>query len=202
MSVVIVDHGLCNLGSARRAFEECGARVVVSEDPADLEQATHVVLPGVGAFNAGMEALRAKGWDTALARVVAAETPLLGICLGMQMLADRGVEGGETSGLGFIPGDVLRMEPKAGERLPHIGWNEVTYPRESSLFAKIPSGTDFYFVHSFQLVARDGSVPVAVAPYAGGITAAVERGRVFGVQFHPEKSSKAGFQLIRNFLAC
>ena len=112
MSIVIVDHGLCNVGSARRAFEECGAAgVVVSEDPAALADATHIVLPGVGAFNAGMRELRAKGWESALRRAVTEEKiPILGICLGMQLLAERGLEGGETEGLGLVPGEVIRID--------------------------------------------------------------------------------------------
>lgn len=202
MSIVIVDHGLCNVGSVRRAFEECGGRVHVSDDPSALAEASHIVLPGVGAFAAGMRELRAKGWDVALRKAVLDKsTPVLGICLGMQLLADRGYEGGEAHGLGLIPGEVTRMEAGAGERLPHVGWNDVTIERPSVLFKSIPAGTDFYFVHSFHLATRSREDQVARASYAGGIAAAVERGHVFGVQFHPEKSSKAGFQLIRNFLS-
>jgi imidazole glycerol-phosphate synthase subunit HisH len=202
MSVVIVDHGLCNVGSARRAFEECGGQVLVSDDPADLSVATHIVLPGVGAFAAGMRELRAKGWNEALQKAVRQDNiPILGICLGMQLLADKGYDGGETEGLGLIPGEVVRMEPGEGERLPHVGWNDVVVEHPSVLFESIPTGTDFYFVHSFHFATKGGDDQVASAPYCGRIAAAVERGRVFGVQFHPEKSSKAGFQLIRNFLS-
>jgi len=202
ITAIIVDHGLCNVGSARRALEECGARVVVSDNPASLREATHIVLPGVGAFNAGMRQLRAGGWDEALKEAVIENgTPILGICLGMQLLAERGDEGGETEGLGLIPGEVVRMEPGDGERLPHIGWNDVTLLRPSVLFEGIASGTDFYFVHSFHVVPRRDEHRVAIAPFSRGITAAVDGGRgIFGVQFHPEKSSKAGFQLIRNYL--
>jgi glutamine amidotransferase len=201
MSVIIVDHGLCNVGSVRRAFEECGGQVLVSDDPADLGRATHIVLPGVGAFNAGMEQLRARGWDSALRKAVRDDgVPILGICLGMQLLADRGFEGGEADGLGLVSGEVRRMRPTAGERLPHVGWNDVAVEKPSVLFESIRSGTDFYFVHSFHFATTNKDDEVASAPYCGGIAAAVECGRVYGVQFHPEKSSKAGFQLIRNFL--
>jgi glutamine amidotransferase len=109
-------------------------------------------------------------------------------------------EGGESEGLGLVPGQVIKMEPGKGERLPHVGWNDVAIEKPSVLFQSIPTGTDFYFVHSFHLATTDGDDQVASAPCCGRIAAAVERGRVFGVQFHPEKSSKAGFQLIRNFL--
>jgi len=201
MSVVIVDHGLCNVGSARRAFEECGGQVLVSDDPSDLREASHIVLPGVGAFAAGMRELQARGWDTALRKAVRDDhIPILGICLGMQLLAEKGYEGGESEGLGLVPGQVIKMEPGKGERLPHVGWNDVAIEKPSVLFQSIPTGTDFYFVHSFHLATTDGDDQVASAPCCGRIAAAVERGRVFGVQFHPEKSSKAGFQLIRNFL--
>ncbi|CAN5799408.1 imidazole glycerol phosphate synthase subunit HisH [soil metagenome] len=201
MSVVIIDHGLCNVGSARRAFEECGAKVFVTDDPASLADATHIVLPGVGAFNAGMAQLHAQGWVEPLRRAVKEKgIPILGICLGMQLLADRGHEGGDAEGLGLIPGEVVRLAPGPGERVPHVGWNDVTVERASVLFGSIPTGTDFYFVHSFHLVTTRAEDRVASVPCCGGISAAVESGGVYGVQFHPEKSSKAGFRLIRNFL--
>ncbi|AKV01150.1 Imidazole glycerol phosphate synthase amidotransferase subunit [Labilithrix luteola] len=201
MTVVLVDHGLCNTGSARRALEECGASVSVTDDPSSLSSATHVVLPGVGSFSAGMQQLRTLGWDVALQAAALDGLPILGICLGMQLLADVGFEGGETRGLGLIPGEVVRMMPAEGERLPHVGWNEVTARKPDALFDGIPGGTDFYFVHSFHFAAAAGDDRIATVPYAGGVVAAIRRDRVFGVQFHPEKSAKAGFQLLRNFLS-
>lgn len=201
MSVVVVDHGLCNVGSVRRAFEECGASVLVSNDPAALAEATHVVLPGVGAFRAGMQQLSTLGWVEPLRRAVHDDgVALLGICLGMQLLADRGFEGGETKGLGLVAGEVRRMQGSATERIPHVGWNEVTTTHTSSLFEGIEPGTDFYFVHSYHFATARAEDRLAVTPYSGGITTAVEHDRVLGVQFHPEKSSKAGFRVIRNFL--
>ena len=203
MNVVVVDHGLCNVGSVRRALEECGARVHVSDDPRSLtDDVTHVVLPGVGSFRAGMDQLHRLEWVTPLRAIAASgNATVLGICLGMQLLADSGTEGGETEGLGLIPGRVTRIVPREGERVPHVGWNDVQVAQPSPLFDGVPRDTDFYFVHSYQFVTESPSHRIASVDYCGTIAAAVGRGRVFGVQFHPEKSSKAGFQLLRNYLA-
>lgn len=199
--VVVVDHGLCNIGSVRRAIEECGGRASASADPAALRKAQHIVLPGVGSFASGMAHLRDRGWDEALREAVVDQgVPILGICLGMQLFADLGHEGGPTRGLGLVAGEVVQMEPHTDERLPHVGWNEVAIARPNRLFASIPTHTDFYFVHSFHFVPTLASTVVGTTPYCGNVTAAIEQGTIFGVQFHPEKSSKAGFQLIRNFL--
>jgi len=203
MSVLIVDYGMSNLGSVKRAFEECGASVLVSDDPADCLQAEHIVLPGVGAFADGMAALQAGGWVGPLRYAVLEEKiPLLGICLGMQLLADTGFEGGETAGLGLIPGEVRRLTADTPEtRIPHVGWNEAHHDGTHPLFAGIPDGADFYFVHSYHLVPVDAADTLASTPYCGTFTSVVGRGTVYGTQFHPEKSSRYGFQLIRNFLA-
>ncbi|GAM09650.1 imidazole glycerol phosphate synthase subunit HisH [Geobacter sp. OR-1] len=199
---LIVDYGMGNLGSVRRAFEECGADVFISGNPSDISVADHIVLPGVGAFADGMTALNAAGWVDALRRSTTEMIPLLGICLGMQLLADRGFEGGETEGLGLIPGEVRRLEPDSAEtRIPHVGWNEV-HPRcANPLFSAIAEGTDFYFVHSYHFIPLTADDIAATTPYCGTFVSALNRGTVFGTQFHPEKSSRAGFQVIRNFLA-
>ena len=203
MSVLIVDYGMSNLGSVKRAFEECGASAHVSDDPADCLQAEHIVLPGVGSFADGMSALLAGGWVGPLRYAVLEEKiPLLGICLGMQLLADTGFEGGETAGLGLIPGEVRRLTADTPEtRIPHVGWNEAHHDGTHPLFAGIPDGADFYFVHSYHLVPVDAADALAGTPYCGTFTSVVGRGTVYGTQFHPEKSSRYGFQLIRNFLA-
>lgn len=202
LHVAIIDYGMCNLGSVRRAFEECGAEVLVTDDPRDLRNASHLVLPGVGAFRDGMAIIRERGWDKAIEEaVVADKVPLLGICLGMQLLSGTGYEGGETPGLGLIPGDVRKLQTVApGERIPHVGWNEVRHASGCPLFEGIATGADFYFVHSYHFHTAETSHIAANTPYCGGFTSAVQSGHVFGVQFHPEKSSLSGFQLIRNFL--
>lgn len=199
-TVAVVDSGLSNLDSVRRALEVCGASVVVAREPADLEQAERVVLPGVGAFGDAMARLRAIGFDVALRELASAgNTPILGVCLGMQLLATSGHEFGEHHGLGLIPGSVERIQPLPGERVPHIGWNEVQPTGPGTLFEDV-AGRDFYFVHSFHFVPEDQSDLTATTPFAGGVAAAVGRGLVQGTQFHPEKSQASGFTVLRAFL--
>lgn len=202
MSVLIVDYGMGNLGSAQRSFEECGAKVRVSDDPRSISEAERIVIPGVGAFSEAMRCIHRMGWYDGLRRAgLEDRIPVLGICLGMQLLADSGEEGGSTEGLKLIAGRVCRLDNVGGERLPHVGWNEV-YPRDGcALFRDIPSGTDFYFVHSYRLVPARAETLAASTPYCGEFASAVSQDNIFGVQFHPEKSSRAGFQVIRNFLA-
>jgi imidazole glycerol-phosphate synthase subunit HisH len=203
MRTLVIDYGMGNLGSAQRALEECGAEVVVSDSPDDLQGVERLVLPGVGAFADGMAQLHAGGWCPGIREALGnPEARLLGICLGMQLMADRSFEGGETPGLGLIAGDVRRLEPAGSDtRIPHIGWNEVHYAEAGFLFSNIPSGSDFYFVHSFHLVPASPEAVTAVTPYCGHFVSAVQRGNVMGVQFHPEKSGRAGLQLLRNFLS-
>lgn len=201
--VVVVRYGMGNTDSVARAVEECGGRTLVTDRPEDLARGDHVILPGVGAFQDGMRHIRERGLDEAITEVALGRgVPLLGICLGMQLLATTGEEGGYTMGLGLVPGSVRRLVADApGVRLPHVGWNEVTQLRSTPLVSGIPDGTDFYFVHGYHLVPDDPLAVVARTPYCGGFTSVVARGNVHGVQFHPEKSQRAGFQLLRNFLA-
>jgi imidazole glycerol-phosphate synthase subunit HisH len=203
LRVLVVDYGMGNLASARRGFEEGGADARVSRDPADIAASDAVVVPGVGAFGQAMERLNEGGWSDALRAAAADGKPIMGICLGMQLLADHGTEFGDNPGLGLIPGTVRKIAPAPGERIPHVGWNEVTTANGDALFAGIPEAADFYFVHSFRFETDDPAHVIASAPYGadGAVTAAVRRGRVVGTQFHPEKSSRVGLQLIRNFLA-
>ncbi len=201
MRALIVDYEMGNLGSVKRSLEECGAEVIVSKDPKDLDSASHVVLPGVGAFHDGMANLKQYGWIPTLKKAAKDRIPILGICLGMQLLAEKGYEGGEMQGLGFIPGEVKRLTPKMpGERIPHVGWNEVHQTKTSPLFEGITSGTDFYFVHSYYFFPVNKNHAIATTPYCGNFTSAVATENIFGIQFHPEKSSKPGFQLLKNFL--
>jgi imidazole glycerol-phosphate synthase subunit HisH len=203
MHVLIIDYGMGNLGSVRRAFEECGANVRISADPADAADADRIVLPGVGAFAAGMANLHSAGWPKALAQARGnPRVGILGICLGMQLLADRGYENGDTPGLALIPGEVVRLVPTlAAERIPHVGWNEITPAASSPLLDGIAAGTDFYFVHSYHFVPKNPGHVLARTPYCGSVVAATFSANVFGTQFHPEKSSRPGFRLLRNFLS-
>ena len=202
MKVGVVDYGMSNLGSVRRALAELGCDPFVAAAPAELGGADRIVLPGVGSFGDGMKNLAARGWVSAIRDEVAAGKPLLGICLGMQLLATTGTEGGERGGLDLIPGTIRRIDDfGCALRIPHVGWNSVVLPPcRCPLFEGIPGGTDFYFVHSFAFDASDRGDVVAEVQYGVPLAAAVARGHVFGAQFHPEKSSRAGFRLLKNFL--
>lgn len=203
MKVLVIDYGMGNLGSVCRAFEECGADVVVSDNPDDLSSVDRFVLPGVGAFRDGMSRLKRCGWLPRIKEEL--KNPLvsmLGICLGMQLLSDRSSEGGESAGLGLIAGEVRRLERTTADiRIPHVGWNEVQYSDPGFLFSQIPTGSDFYFVHSYHFIPAEQEAVMATTPYCGNFVSAVRRNNVFGLQFHPEKSGRLGLQLLRNFLA-
>lgn len=206
MRVAIVNYGMGNLGSVRRAFEDIGADVYIAHSPAELQDANRIVLPGVGAFGEGMASLASGGWVPALQDAVAMKRkPLLGICLGMQMLASMGHEKGVTPGLGLIPGEVQKLDALGCKlRIPHVGWNEVQYMQGMTtdvLFDGIPDSSDFYFVHSFAFLPESPQHLVATVPYDVNLASVVRNGNVFGCQFHPEKSSKAGRRLLKNFMS-
>lgn len=202
-TVAIIDYGMCNLDSVARAVEECGGTPLVTNNIHDLEIATHIILPGVGAFPDAMNQIRQLSMDTALReQVLDNKIPFLGICLGMQVMATKGTEGEETEGLGLIEGTVKRLKPESHDtRIPHIGWNEVHYVRSSPLFEGISTGKDFYFVHSYHFCCSDENNIIAWTPYCGGFTSAISKGNIFGTQFHPEKSQKVGFQVLVNFIS-
>ena len=201
MPVLIIDYGMGNLGSVRRSFEECGADVQILKDPQEFNGASRVVLPGVGSFKDGMEHLENRGWVDFINWMIEEKLPLLGICLGMQLLAEKGYEGGQVPGLGVIGGEVVRMDPQSDEeRIPHVGWDDVCVTQSTSLFSDIPNESDFYFIHSYHFVPVCEDRIIATTPYCGGVVSAVQKNNVFGVQFHPEKSSKSGRKLLENFL--
>jgi imidazole glycerol-phosphate synthase subunit HisH len=202
-NVAIVDYGMCNLDSVSRAIEECGGNAVVTDDAKQLGSADHLILPGVGSFAEAMDQLRRRGLEALLVDLVEQGVPFLGICLGMQLMASRGEEGQECAGLGIVPGEVRRLEPdRPDTRIPHIGWNDVSPVCESALFRGLRPERDFYFVHSYHFVCHDPQHVLARTPYCGSFVSAISSGpTVYGVQFHPEKSQKAGFQLLKNFIA-
>lgn len=201
MKIAVINYGMGNLGSVRRALEDLGVDAFVADHPGSLFDAERMVLPGVGAFAEGMRRLASGGWQEAIRQQVAGGKPLLGICLGMQMLAEGGDEGGEAAGLGLVPGRIGHLEALGcRERIPHVGWNEVSHRPGDPLFAHVPQGTDFYFVHSYAVALAAPEVVSAEVTYGVRVAAAVRSGNVFGVQFHPEKSSRAGRQVLRNFL--
>lgn len=200
-SVLVVDYNMGNVDSMKRALEECGASVSIGNSTEDFRAATHVVLPGVGSFPSGMANLRRFGIPEKLTEfVVAAGVPLLGVCLGMQLLADSGTEGEPTAGLGLIPGRVVELIPLEKERIPHVGWNTVHPVQESRLLAGLGAGADCYFVHSFHMLCQDPSSVVATTDYCGSFTSVVNRDNIWGTQFHPEKSQVVGMKILRNFL--
>lgn len=196
--IAIIDYRMGNLRSVQKGFEHAGVdEVVVTDDPAVIERADGIVLPGVGAFRDATANLKASGVEEVLRHQVGGGTPFLGICLGMQLLADIGREDGEWTGLGFIPGECDRLP--GGVKIPHIGWNTVEYPRDSALFDGIDESTAFYFVHSYRLRPADDSVIIGSTDYGVRFAAAVGKDNIFAVQFHPEKSSAAGLRLLANF---
>lgn len=202
METAIIDYGMGNLLSVQRAFEKCGSDAVIIENPLELRSAERIVLPGVGAFPDAMGNLRSGGWIEELNRaVLKKEKPLLGICLGMQLLADKGYEGRETEGLGYISGKVILLNrTEATERIPHVGWNDIEKYGESPLFEGIEDGANYYFVHSYHFEVKDDENIASLTPYCGKFVSAVKKHNIVGTQFHPEKSQKAGFKLIKNFL--
>jgi glutamine amidotransferase len=199
--IAVIDYGMGNVRSVCNAIEAIGGESFVAQIPADLDNAGGIVLPGVGAFGDGMKNLRARGWDEALdQQVIELGKPFLGICLGMQLLAETGNEHGEHPGLGWLKGSVNRIPNGNGLRIPHIGWNDIELSKESSLFDGIDSGACFYFVHSFIFCPSDDSITIARCDYGSKFAAAINRDNIFATQFHPEKSQKAGLILLRNFL--
>lgn len=201
MSIVIIDYGMSNLGSITRALEECDADVLVSDNPEDLKKAEKIVLPGVGAFGDGMKSLNEKGWTKIIKEeVLGNKIPILGICLGMQLLASKGYEGGEFEGLNLIEGEVVKFIPVNNERIPHVGWNEIMKTKENALFEGIKDNSDFYFVHSYHFKTKNEKDIISTTPYCGTFVSAVNKENIFGTQFHPEKSIPLGFQVLKNFI--
>jgi len=200
--LVIIDYDAGNLRNVQKAVEHLGGSARIVRRPEDLEGAGGMILPGVGSFFDGMTALRELGLAEEIQkRAGTGGVPLLGICLGMQLLAEEGVEGGEAKGLGLLPMKVRRLDVGgSGLRLPHIGWDDIVPKEGSRLLAGVPSGADLYFVHSYHVVCGDPSIIAATCDYGREFTAAVERGTIMAAQFHPEKSQRFGLQILENFL--
>jgi glutamine amidotransferase len=201
-AVCIIDYGIGNVASVRNALALVGVDAAVSGDAETIRKADRLILPGVGAFGEGMNNLKERGLIPVLQdEVLHKKKNILGICLGMQLFASRGFEHGEHAGLGFIPGDVIKLDVPAELRLPHIGWNNVSVSSAHQLTKHFDHEPIFYFVHSYHLVPEDPSVIAGTASYGKEFAAIVEKGNICGAQFHPEKSHADGLQILKNFLA-
>jgi glutamine amidotransferase len=196
--IAIVDYGMGNRRSVEKALEHVGARVRRTSDHEEIAAADGVLVPGVGAFPEAMRRLRAAGLDAVIRERAAAGVPVLGICLGMQLLFESSTEHEGDEGLGLIPGTVTRLDPH-GAKLPHIGWNEVVFERPGALTERFGATAAFYHVHSFVCRPSETADVVGWGEYGERFASIVERDRVMGAQFHPEKSSRAGLALLGNF---
>ncbi|NBD36660.1 MAG: imidazole glycerol phosphate synthase subunit HisH [Chloroflexi bacterium] len=197
--IALIDYGAGNVRSVEKALRAVGAEVTVTQDPAVVRAAEKVVLPGVGAFADCMGALRRLEMIAPIEAVVARGAPFLGICVGMQVLFEEGTEMGVHPGLGLLPGRVVRFDLPAAFKVPHTGWNQLRPTRESALFEALPTGLWAYFNHSFYCAARPEET-IAVTDYGGDFPCAVQRGNLYGIQFHPEKSQDVGLHILRNFV--
>jgi len=200
--IAIIDYGVGNLASVQKAFEFIGSEAVITKERAVLVKASHVVLPGVGAFFEAMKRLKAAGMDKVTGEVINNNVPLLGICLGMQLLLDMSTEGGiESKGLGTLPGKVDIFPEGMGLKIPHMGWNSIDINKQSRLLKGLPDNPYVYFVHSFYCKAVNREDVAAVSNYGIEFDAACEKGNIFATQFHPEKSGDIGLQILKNFAA-
>lgn len=197
-NIVIIDYGMGNLRSVQKAFEYIGFNAIISRDPSIILDASKIVLPGVGAFKDAMHNLSSLGLIESLNKaVIENKTPFLGICLGMQLIASKSYEFGETKGLAWIDAEIVRF-PETTLKIPHVGWNNVTMTNPSPLFQNIPDNSDFYFVHSYYF-SGDGSYAIGTCEYGLPFIASVQKENIFATQFHPEKSQKYGLKILENF---
>lgn len=196
----IIDYGMGNLRSVQKALEHVGSEALISSSPVELQHLDKLILPGVGAFRDAIHDLKQQGWEPFIKDHVAAGKPLLGICLGMQLLFDVSYEDGEFPGLGIVAGEVRRFEPEPGLKIPHMGWNALNIVRPNPLIAGTKSGDYVYFVHSYHVVPRDEEV-IATRTQHGSqsFVSIIARDNLFATQFHPEKSQSVGLNLLRNF---
>jgi len=194
--IVVIDYNVGNVRSVCNAFRYIGCEVALSNKPEEIEGAAGIVLPGVAAFGYAIRALSAL--SELIRKIALSGKPLLGICVGYQMLFDRSSEFGQHNGLGLVSGDVIPIP--AGRTIPHMGWNQVKLPEDMDLFAELGKEKHFYFAHSFYANVTDRQAKVAYTDYGLRLTAAVQKANIYGVQFHPEKSGKAGLKVLKNFV--
>lgn len=201
MIIGLIDHGLSNLDSVDRALQLCGTKVLRVTNSSQLSEVDKLILPGVGSFDTAMSALNRLNLTRAIQDfALENQKPLLGICLGMQLLLSKSEEGQKIDGLNLIPGNVEKIPATKNERVPHVGWNHIEIMRQSDLLNNEMNERDFYFVHSYRAVVCNAEHIIAVTPYAGGIQSVIGHGRIFGTQFHPEKSHKYGLEILKKFV--
>ena len=196
----IIDYDAGNIKSVEKAFLSMGEEAVITRDREVILGADRVILPGVGSFGDAMEKLHAYGLVEVIHEVVRRGTPFLGICLGLQLLFERSDESDGVPGLGLLPGDILKIPDTPGLKIPHIGWNSLRFPNRGRLFEDIQEDAYVYFVHSYYLKAADEGIVTATTEYGTLIHASVEKDNIFACQFHPEKSSEVGLQILKNFI--
>ena len=199
--IAIIDYDAGNIKSVQKALEFLGQQVLITRDPVEILTADRVVLPGVGNFGDAMEKLESYGLVPVIREVAERGSPFLGICLGLQLLFQESEESPGVRGLGLLPGRIVRIPKERGLKIPHIGWNALKYPTEGKLFRNVPAGSYVYFVHSYYLQAKDKDIVKATTEYGVTVEASVERGNIYACQFHPEKSSDVGIQILKNFIA-
>lgn len=197
--IAIVDYGAGNLMSVKKALDFIGEKSVITSDCKAIETAERVILPGVGSFGDAMDSMRQKGLDETVKHAALSGRPFLGICLGLQLLFESSAESPEADGLGILSGNISLIPGSDGFKVPHVGWNSVETKPQSRLFAGIPSGSYFYFVHSYYLNGADSAVVAGKTNYGVEIECAIEKENLFATQFHPEKSGEIGLQLLKNF---
>lgn len=198
--IAIIDYDAGNLKSVEKALHYLGAETLITRDPKKILQADKVILPGVGSFGTAMEQLQKYGMDEVVHQVVEKKIPLLGICLGLQLLFEESEESPNVKGLGILKGKVCKIPDTTGLKIPHIGWNSLDLHNNGRLYQDIPQGSYVYFVHSYYLKAEDTSIVKASTEYGTHIHASVEKDNVFACQFHPEKSGEVGLTILRNFV--
>lgn len=198
--VAIIDYDAGNIKSVENAVRFLGHDVKVTSNPSEILDADHIILPGVGAFGDAMKRLRAAGLEDTIRQAVSSEIPFLGICLGLQLIFEESEESPGVKGLALLPGKIKRIPEGDGRKVPQIGWNDLSFPRKGRLFTGIREGSYVYFVHSYYLEASRPEDVAARTDYGVRIDAAVEHGKLFACQFHPEKSERIGMQILQNFL--
>lgn len=199
--IAIIDYDAGNIKSVEKALLFLGAEVVLTRDAGEILRADHIILPGVGAFGDAMEKLHRYGLVEVIREAAGRGIPFLGICLGLQLMFESSEESPGVEGLSLLPGKIVKIPAEAGLKIPHIGWNSLTYPNPGRLFKGIPESSYVYFVHSYYLKAKEASIVTAATEYGTVIHASVEKGNIFACQFHPEKSSEVGLTILKNFIS-